>query len=353
MRVVFAILDAFPHSVINAQITPNLWEQARLGSMSPSGGESLMLSVTYSNHAAFMTGLPPTKTGHWGNWAWVNNEFAKTYDSGPQGHTLFDYCKAADLRSVAVVGDHKLLATMGALEADTSWPPAGSPPTGTPLDAYGYPKDEAVIEAAAAADLDADFILFHLNEPDTSMHMYGPDSSEALTQYRRSDASYGELVDLLAPLWDETVLITVSDHCQEPTDHPDCVNLRDHAKKAGWPVQIRNDGTGAIVIATEEISQQEFAKVHTEIARVDGIEDGVWIDPNVYLVWTEPHRMFGRGEPLAKGNHGSPRCTQQVAIVSGGHPAAESLGASIQSDRPGTLTWAPKIKELLQTGFNE
>ena len=63
--------------------------------------------------------------------------------------------------------------------------------------------------------------------------------------------------------------------------------------------------------------------------------------------------MFGRGEPLAKGNHGSPRCTQQVAIVSGGHPAAESLGASIQSDRPGTLTWAPKIKELLQTGFNE
>lgn len=353
MRVVFAILDAFPHSVINAQITPNLWEQARLGNMSPSGGESLMLSVTYSNHAAFMTGLPPTKTGHWGNWAWVNNEFAKTYDSGPQGHTLFDYCKAADLRSVAVVGDHKLLATMGALEADTSWPPAGSPPTGTPLDAYGYPKDEAVIEAAAAADLDADFILFHLNEPDTSMHMYGPDSSEALTQYRRSDASYGELVDLLAPLWDETVLITVSDHCQEPTDHPDCVNLRDHAKKAGWPVQIRNDGTGAIVIATEEISQQEFAKVHTEIARVDGIEDGVWIDPNVYLVWTEPHRMFGRGEPLAKGNHGSPRCTQQVAIVSGGHPAAESLGASIQSDRPGTLTWAPKIKELLQTGFNE
>ena len=353
MRVVFAILDAFPHSVINAQITPNLWEQARLGNMSPSGGESLMLSVTYSNHAAFMTGLPPTKTGHWGNWAWVNNEFAKTYDSGPQGHTLFDYCKASDLRSVAVVGDHKLLATMGALEADTSWPPAGSPPTGTPLDAYGYPKDEAVIEAAAAADLDADFILFHLNEPDTSMHMYGPDSSEALTQYRRSDASYGELVDLLAPLWDETVLITVSDHCQEPTDHPDCVNLRDHAKNAGWPVQIRNDGTGAIVIASEEISQQEFAKVHTEIARVDGIEDGVWIDPNVYLVWTEPHRMFGRGEPLAKGNHGSPRCTQQVAIVSGGHPAAESLGASIQSDRPGTLTWAPKIKELLQTGFNE
>ena len=350
MRVVFTVLDAFPHSAINAQMTPNLWEQAITGTMSPNGGESLMLSVTYSNHAAFMTGLPPTETGHWGNWAWVDNEFTKTYDSGPQGRTLFDDCKAADLKSVAVVGDHKLLATMGALEAATSWPPAGTPPEGTPLDAYGYPKDEAVIAAAEKTDLDADFVLFHLNEPDTSMHMYGPDSDEAISQYRHSDVSYGALVDLLRPLWNETVLITVSDHCQEPTDHPECVNLRDHAKEAGWPVQIRNDGTGAIVIASDETSQQEFAKLHGEITKLEGIEGGVWAAPNVYLVWTEPHRMFGRGEPLAKGNHGSPRCTQQVAIVSGGHPAAHTLGASIQADRPGTLTWAPTIRDLLQVG---
>ena len=119
---------------------------------------------------------------------------------------------------------------MGALQANVSWPPAASPPAGTPLDAYGYPKDEAVIEAAARTDLDADFVLFHLNEPDTSMHMYGPDSTEARDQYQRSDRCYGLLVDLLKPLWDDTVLITVSDHCQEPTDYPDCVNLRDHAK---------------------------------------------------------------------------------------------------------------------------
>ena len=347
MRVVFVVLDAFPHSAINSDVTPNLLQQAKLGAMSASGGESLMLSVTYSNHAAFMTGLPPAETGHWGNWAWINNEFGKTYDSGPQGRTVFDDCKAANLTSVAVVGDHKLLATMGALEADVSWPPAGTPPEGTPLDAYGYPKDEAVIEAAASTDLDADFVLFHLNEPDTSMHMYGPDSDEALAQYRRSDRSYGSLVDLLKPLWHDTVLITVSDHCQEPTDHPECVNLRDHAKAAGWPVQIRNDGTGAIVVASDEISQQEFAQLHAEILRFEGVEGGVLTAPNIYLVWTEPHRMFGRGEPLTQGNHGSPRCTQQVAIVSGGHPAAQTLGSTISSQRPGTLSWAPNIRDLL------
>ena len=345
MRVVFAVLDAFPHSVVGSEMTPNLWEQATSGAMSATGGESLMLSVTYSNHAAFMTGLPPTETGHWGNWAWINNEFTKTYDSGPQGRTVFDDCKVADLKSVAVVGDHKLLATMGALEADTSWPPEG-----TPLDAYGYPKDEAVIEAAANTDLDTDFILFHLNEPDTSMHMYGPDSGDAVAQYRRSDNSYGSLVDLLRPLWHDTVLITVSDHCQEPTDHPECVNLRDHAKAAGWPVQIRNDGTGAIVVASDEVSQVEFAKLHSEILQLQGVEGGVLAAPNVFLAWTEPHRMFGRGEPLTQGNHGSPRCTQQVAIVSGGHPEARTIGASISAQRPGTLSWAPTIRALLGLG---
>ena len=350
MRVVFTVLDAFPHSVIESEITPNLAQQAAMGAMPATGGESLMLSVTYSNHAAFMTGLPPLQTGHWGNWAWINNEFGKTYDSGPQGRTIFHDCEDANLRSVAVVGDHKLLATMGALEANVSWPPAGSPPEGTPLDAYGYPKDEAVIEAAANTDLDADFVLFHLNEPDTSMHMYGPDSAEARDQYQRSDHSYGLLVDLLKPLWDDTVLITVSDHCQEPTDHPECVNLRDHAKNAGWPVQIRNDGTGAIVIASEEISEEEFAQLQLEILRFEGVGGGVLAAPNVYLVWTEPHRMFGRGEPLTRGNHGSPRCTQQVAIVSGGHPAARNLGASVLRQRPGTLSWAPNIRDLLKVG---
>ena len=62
MRVVFVVLDAFPHSAISSDVTPNLLQQAKLGAMSASGGESLMLSVTYSNHAAFMTGLPPAET---------------------------------------------------------------------------------------------------------------------------------------------------------------------------------------------------------------------------------------------------------------------------------------------------
>ena len=70
---------------------------------------------------------------------------------------------------VALVGDHKLLATMGALQANVSWPPAGSPPAGTlsmPMD----PKDEA-IKTAAHTDLDVDFVLFTSER--ASMHSTG------------------------------------------------------------------------------------------------------------------------------------------------------------------------------------
>ena len=347
MRVVLTVLDAFPHAAVQESVTPNLWTQAADGTIASHGGESLMLSVTYSNHAAFVTGLSPTETGHWGNWAWIHEEFVRTYDSGPRGRTVFDDCREAGRRSVAVVGDHKLLGTMGALDADLSWPPAGSPPPGTPLDAYGYPQDQAVIEAATHTDLNADFVLFHLNEPDTTLHMFGPESEEAASQYRNSDESYGMLVELLRPQWEDTVLITVSDHCQEPTDHPECVNLKAHAENVGWPVQVRNDGTGVTVAASRDVSDEEFTRIQAEIMDLEGIEGVVRSAPNVLLAWTVPRRMFGRGEPLTLGNHGSPRCTQQLAIVSGGHPAAKELGATIAESQPGTLTWAPTIRHLL------
>ena len=177
--------------------------------------------------------------------------------------------------------------------------------------------------------------------------MFGPESEEAASQYRNSDESYGMLVELLRPQWEDTVLITVSDHCQEPTDHPECVNLKAHAENVGWPVQVRNDGTGATVAASRDVSDEEFTRIQAEIMDLEGIEGVVRSAPNVLLAWTVPRRMFGRGEPLTLGNHGSPRCTQQLAIVSGGHPAAKELGATIAERQPGTLTWAPTIRHLL------
>jgi hypothetical protein len=102
------------------------------------------------------------------------------------------------------------------------------------------------------------------------------------------------------------------------------------------------------VVALHDVTSEEFALVQAEIVRLDGVEDVMFAGRNILLAWTEPNRMFGRGEPFTLGNHGSPRCTQQMAIVSGGHPAAKTLGAAITRNRPGTLTWAPTIRRLLE-----
>lgn len=337
--MVLSILDSMPHRVVNAEVTPNLFAQVTAGGRAPDGGRSLPMSVTYSNHAAFVTGVGPETTGLWGNKAWIDDGFVRTWQAGPRAATLFERCSAAGLVAMVAVGDQKLGPTMGTPAASMAWPPTVDVPPGIAVDALGYPADSAVLDVVAGWDLAAaDFLLVHLNEPDTTMHLYGPTSEEAQAQYRESDAAYGRLVELLQPAWHDTVLITISDHEQEPITHPECVDLG--AALAHRDATVAHDGTGAIVVGAIETA---------EILAIDGVE-GVAADPHhphVRIAWTDPGRMFGVGEPLARGNHGSPRCATQVAIVSGGHPAVPGLARGIESTRPTSLTWAPLIASLL------
>jgi len=350
MRVVLTILDAFPHRKISADLTPNLWRQIELGAWSPSGGQSLPVSVTYSNHAAFVTGVDPATTGLWGNRGWVPGVgFRATYDIGPEATTLFDRCVAADLRSVAAVGDHKLIVTMGASVADESWPPAGQLDASIPLDPYGYPRDAAVIDAAGRLDLDADFVLLHLNEPDTTMHISGPESHEAAAQYRASDAAYGQLLELLAPAWDDTVLVTISDHDQETIDQPECIDLTAWANEQGIDVSVSHEGTAAVIVGELDAGAQTALRT---VAGIEGIETMLEPSPQaagiaVTYVWAEPGWLFGRGAPKVRGNHGSPRCRTQLAVVSGGHPEVPAIASKLLATPPTTLTWAPAIADLL------
>jgi len=69
--------------------------------------------------------------------------------------------------------------------------------------------------------------------------------------------------------------------------------------------------------------------------------------PTVSYVWAEPGWLFGRGEPMVRGNHRSPRCRTQTAIISGGHPDVPAIASKLLTTPPGTLTWAPGVAELL------
>ena len=216
LRVVMIIIDALPHRHVGAALTPNIWRQASEGARAPDGGRSLPMSVTYANHAAFVTGVDPSETGVYGNHTWIDGEgWVPSPKAGPRAATLFDRVAAAGGRSVTVVGDHKLVAQMGGDRADEVWPPGGWIPDGIARCEFGYPADAAVVAAVRSIDLDADLVVLHLNQPDTTSHLYGPDSPQAIEQYGASDGAYGELIDALSDGWENTVVITLSDHDQE------------------------------------------------------------------------------------------------------------------------------------------
>ena len=222
------VIDAMPHRHVGPSLTPQLWRQAASGGRAPMGALSLPVSVTYANHAAFVTGADPIVTGVHGNHAWSDDRgWVSAPKEGPRATTLFDRVGAAGGRSAMVAGDQKLVGQMGGSRADAVWPPEGRLPDGTETCLFGYASDAAVLAALDAIDLDVDFAVVHLNEPDTTSHMYGPDSPEALEQYRSTDAAYGEVIARLADGWEHTIVLTLSDHDQETITDQTPVALAD------------------------------------------------------------------------------------------------------------------------------
>jgi hypothetical protein len=123
------VIDAMPHRHVGPASTPNLWRQAADGGRAPMGALSLPVSVTYSNHAAFVTGVDPVVTGVHGNHTWNADAWMPSPKSGPGATTLFERVGAAGGRSAIVAGDQKLIGQMGGSRADEVWPPTVASPT--------------------------------------------------------------------------------------------------------------------------------------------------------------------------------------------------------------------------------
>ena len=337
------IIDGLPHRKVSPELTPCLWRQVMGGGRAPEGGLSLPVSVTYANHATFVTGADAVETNIFGNAAWDNEVgWVPSPSVGPRLPTLFDRVAERAGRSAMVAGDHELVAQMGADAASSVWPPNGVLPSDTATCAYGYASDEAVVAATAATDLDVDLAVLHLNEPDTTNHRFGPDSSEAEEQLRSTDHAYGRLIDLLGDgRWSETVVITLSDHDHEPITDQEPVDLA-AALTASEIVTdgcVVHDGTAALIRADDLPIDA--------VRAVGGVESVAPLAPGFWMAWTQPGRSFGTRTVRVLGQHGSPRCRTQVAGVSGGHPAARVLARRIERERPSVTDWAPLIDDLL------
>jgi hypothetical protein len=350
LRVVMIVIDAMPHRHVTPAGTPNLWRQAASGGRAPMGALSLPVSVTYANHAALVTGVDPIVTGLHGNHAWTDDRgWVAAPKEGPRATTLFELVGAAGGRSAMVVGDQKLVGQMGGSRADFVWPPDGRLPAGTDRCAFGYSSDSAVLTALQDVDLDVDFALVHLNEPDTTSHLHGPDSAEALDQYRSTDSVYADVIDRLADGWDHTMVLTVSDHDQETITDSGPVELAEALATVDG-IDVAEEGTAALVHRQALDEPAAADRLFDLIRSVDGVESACELTPEVWMAWTEPGRTFGATPIPIRGQHGSPRCRTQMAIVSGGDHRVAHVARQIEGCQPSVLDWAPMIARLLHLG---
>lgn len=338
MKVTFVIEDAMPNRWVGPDITPHLWGLIASGGWCEQGGESVMSSATYPNHASFVTGLQPVDHKVIVNRVWTGREFVGSDTVGPVGETVFEAARRAGVSTAAILGDHKLVGVMGAEEADLHWPPKGERPD-VALDEFRYAVNQAVLDAYDAHHPGpgaVDLSIVHFNDPDTACHIHGPDSDEARERMRLTDADLGGLLERIRPEWEDSVVIVVSDHDQE-TVWGDGFDLAAVFDARGLPGTVESEGTAAVVVDGPS---------HAELLSIDGIEGVTSIDDSTTLVWGPEGQVFGQWFDFLHGAHGSPRCRTQVAAVGGGHPAVAELAASLSHRRPSAVDWAPTLANL-------
>ncbi len=354
-RVVLLGLDGFPHRKISPELTPHLWALGQQGGMAPDGGRSALPSSTYPGFATLLSGCLPAR-----------HRVLTTHTPGPlpsivpgwageirvQAPTLLDRCLDAGVPCAAIQGDHKLHAILATERVERVWPEGRTTlPPGIPLEPHGYPANQAVRPhlLAAAADSSLTFLWGHLNEADSWGHDYGPDAPQSHACYAETDRIIGELLDALAPDWERSVVIVVSDHDMEPrTATPPIDLLADPILRDFVDSAYSDGGCGLLHLRPGA----DPALVGARLLALPGVAGWHQAGPALLIAEAQPGHLFASQRLPRGGFHGGPATTRTVAVVGGGHPAVPAIAAAIQARPPHLADWAPTICVLLGLDAN-
>ncbi len=355
MHVLLLILDGLSPRHVRPDVMPTLTAMGESGGWNRGGGVGVMPASTYPNHATFVTGVTPAVHGLWSSKIPTPSTdpddparppgspapLIEAWNVGPRSPTLFDACTRAKRSTAAVLGDHHLVGAMGADAADMCWPEGGSFGPEVARDALEYADDAATAERIAEAVGRApDLLVAQLNGPDTSAHLYGPDSDEAFEAYRWNDSAIDSVRRALEPRWEDWVVMVVSDHSQED-GQGESIDLDDAAARAGVEARIIRDGSAAIITGEGGRHPRWLDAVEAVVGREPLAADTV-------VAWGRPGSSFGEFPWGIPGIHGSPRTSPQVAVVSGGHSAVGALAQWVEATSPRGTDWARKIARLLE-----
>ncbi len=340
MKVVIVVEDSLPNRFVGKQHTPVLWNLITShGGWSEQGGRSVLASNTYPNHATFVTGADVQDHRIFTNKIWNGQAFVCSSTVGPAVETIFDVANCSGLSTAAVLGDKTMVGVTAAQRAHMHWPPIAGLAERSATDTLGYSANSVVLEKLDELDaLSCDLCFVHMNEPDSALHVYGPDAAESMAQIRRCDSDLALIVERLQSSWDDTVLFVLSDHEQETIDQSqDELYIEALLTANGLQGHGHDEGAVALIVDGADASA---------IMRLPEINGAVDLDAGVTLVWSGAGRVFGQGRKNRLGQHGSPRTTTQVATVSGGHPIVPKLSEAVRCCSPHGSQWAPTVATL-------
>ena len=320
-----------------------MWDLAQRGGWAPDGGVTDLPSSTDPGYCSLLTGCKPAthgvRTTSWRyarlpDWAGVET---------PRVKTIFDACRAAGVGTAAMVADDRGLLCTGS--ADRRWPPGGVIPRGTGLDAHGYPLNSAVLPhlMTAITDPTLGLVFGHVNEADTIGHDQGPESEAARGIYRETDRLVGQLLDVLASRWAETLVVIVSDHDMQSRTSLAPIDPMANQAEGLWDAYIP-DGGAALVHLRPGVDPDQAGQA---LKRIDGVETCDTSSDSLAIVGAKPGHIFAAPRYPAGGFHGAPVTARTVALVGGGHPAVRPIADAIQAKRPHLADWAPTLAAVL------
>jgi len=263
---------------------PTLREMVRGGAWS-EGARSVFPTLTYPAHTSIATGTNPATHGIVSNLAWdpvgKNNHGWRWYTEDIRAPTLWDAARARALSTALVswpvtVGAHatvlvpeiwrsgaeddvklvRALATPGVLDAvEKRFPTfrAGYAPPNV--------KDESLTDIAVhlIESLRPNLLMLHIYQVDHDQHTDGPFSAKAIATVENADRQIARVIAAAknAGIWNETVLVVVSDHGFAPISQSvrpgvllaqkGLVTLGPQNRIAEWKASVATNGAHAYV----------------------------------------------------------------------------------------------------------
>ena len=339
--VVVFVVSGFPLHHFGARHTPRLWNLAGNGSYRPGGGLAVLAASTCPNMVSLVTGTGPARHGIYADSVIVKGESTPAWAIGTALPTLFDAGWQAGQRMAVVFGEGHLVRLLGVGRAAAHWPESGRFTSTTRVDSEGRALDtEVAARLAHAVEADVDLVVGQFAGVATASETEGPDSDDALDAIAAVDEEIGRLVGRLERRWNEVVLLVLSDHGEEEVIASEPFDLAKAVSVARLPAAVVHNGAIAFV-SGEATCVDDWLRRRPELmgCRQHG--------PGLRSVWLAPGSWFGSQHEHRRGMHGGLSAASQLAIVSGGHPAARRIGEELALRRPGMADWGATIAELV------